>query len=293
MEPLERKAEQKWAEAESAYQARNFAKADAALQDLSQEPLAGTRKAAEVRPKVQEMHAAIVKLSHDQREDEAEKLYASARKNAEKLKWDDAQEDVQKLMGEYKDTEVVAKRVKEIAKMGDKIEAELQKTAATMIDDFEDGIKGWTPIADGDKGKIEESKEAQYGDKGARISFLSPKSKWSFLEKKLAQKPPDKTTGLSVWVKAVERPAKIRIQIRQGRDAEQVVWGKELVVGTEWTLVRVALTEMRHIWSPAADKKLPPPKFDLSKVQTVEVSQIDPRNTFTILIDHLKWDTRR
>lgn len=293
LEPLERKAQEKWAEAEAAFQAKDYAKTQARLDEMSAEPLVTTRKGIEVKPKIADMRGVIVKLQKEAREDRASKMYDSARANIQKLKWQEAAEEVQTLTEEYKDTEFVARKGRELAKLMDKIETEIQKTTVTLIDDFEAGIKEWAPVADGEKGRIEESKDSQYGDKAAKISFVSSKTNYGYLEKRVSRKAPEGTVGISIWVKAVDRPVKFRLQVRQGADEQQVVWGIEKTVGTDWTLIRVGFSDMRHVWSPAADKKQPIPKFDPAKIRTIEISQIDPRNLFAVVIDHLKWETRR
>jgi serine/threonine-protein kinase len=293
LEPLERKAQEKWAETEAAYQAKDYARARGLLDEMSAEPIVSTRKGIEVKPKIAEMRGEIVRLQREAREDRANKVYESMKANMSKLKWHEAQEEIQVLTDELKDTEFVAKKSRELAKTMDKVEAEIQKTTITVIDDFESGIKDWQPVADGEKGRMEESKDSQYGDKAAKVAFVSPKTNYSYLEKKIPRRAPEGTVGISIWVKAVDKPAKFRLQVRQGEAEQQVVWGVERVIGTEWTLVRVGFSEMRHVWSAAAQKKQTIPKFDPSKIRAVEISQIDPRNLFSMIVDHLKWETRR
>jgi serine/threonine-protein kinase len=292
-EPLERKAAQRWTEAQAAMGSRDYAKAETALTELTTEPLAATDKAKELAAPIAEMRAQLAKILKEAREKAAEELFGSVKAHVSKLKWDEAQEELQNFNERYKDTDVARRRGPEIARLGDRIEAELQKFKATMIDDFESGVKGWAPVGDGDKAKAEEA-AGHYGDKGARMSFPGPRAKWAFLEKKLPRKPPEDARGLSMWVRAIDRAAKFRIQVRQGEGGEQVVWGAEKVAGTDWMLVKIPLSEMVHVWSPAADKKQPIPKFDLSKVITVEISQGGAKSpAFVLLIDHIKWETRR
>jgi hypothetical protein len=147
---------------------------------------------------------------------------------------------------------------------------------------------------DADLGRIAEAAPHQYGEKGAKITFPSSNLRSSGLQKKLSRPPPADATGLSVWVRGSDRPARFRVQFHQGQGPELVVWGVEKSVGsTEWVLVKVPFNELKHVFSTAASQKQPVPRFDQAKLNVVEIDQLDCRTPFSIFVDHFKWEVRK
>lgn len=297
MEPLEAQARAKIAHAEQAFKNKDYPAAGRLYDQLLAEPLVSTEAVKSLGPALWERRKEVDRLLREALEELAADTLRELETLARRRKWKEAQEGLEILRGKCKDTEAVRESQAKILRLAEQIEAALREEQELLIDDMEGGPKGWIAASDdpNGKGRVEaagEPRDVKVGTGAARMSFPVHRGRWSFLEKKLERGIPPNAHAVTFFARGDGRSCRIRIYFRQGSGDTEALFGVEAGLGVSYMRFRFAFSDVRHVWSRAAERRLPQPAFQRSDVRSIIIAQASTTQASRFLIDDLRFEAR-